>query len=122
MSEGAVLHNLIYNERGEPEDYIIIKTNPAFGKQLGISSEIVLGKTSREAFGVTDPPYLEIYAHVVLTGEPKSFETYFPPMDKHFSISVYCPHTGSFATVFEDITERKRNCCTPKKYGTPSCL
>jgi len=35
MSEGAALHELIYNHNGEPEDYVIIETNPAFEKQLG---------------------------------------------------------------------------------------
>lgn len=29
-------------------------------------------------------------------------------MDKHFSISVFSPRRGRFATVFTDITERKR--------------
>ncbi|MFA5348341.1 MAG: PAS domain S-box protein [Methanoregula sp.] len=108
MTEGAVLHDLMYSDQGVPEDYILIETNPAFEKQLGISRDTVLGKTSREAYGVTEPPYLEIYAQVALTGEPIVFETYYPPLTKHFSISAYCPYKGSFVTIFEDITERKR--------------
>jgi PAS domain-containing protein len=108
MIDGAALHELTYNDQGVPEDYVIIEINPAFEKQLDISRDTVIGKTSREAYGVAEPPYLEIYARVALTGEPKVFETYFPPLAKHFSISAFCPHKGSFATVFEDITERKR--------------
>ncbi|MFA5376257.1 MAG: PAS domain S-box protein [Dehalococcoidia bacterium] len=108
MNEGAALHELTYNDQGIPEDYIIIETNLAFEKQLGISRDTVIGKTSREAYGVAEPPYFEIYARVALTGEPKVFETYFPPLKKHFSISVFCTQKGSFATVFEDITERKQ--------------
>jgi PAS domain S-box-containing protein len=107
MSEGAALHELMYNDQGIPEDYIILEVNPAFESQLGIARNAVIGKTSREAYRVAEPPYLEIYARVALTGEPKMFETYFPPMAKHFSISVFCPFKGSFATVFEDITGRK---------------
>ena len=108
MIEGAALHELIYNDQGVPEDYVIIETNPAFGKQLGISSDSVIGKTSRDAYGVAEPPYLDIYTRVALTGEPEVFETWFPPLAKHFSISAYRPYKGSFATIFEDITERKR--------------
>jgi PAS domain S-box-containing protein len=108
MIEGAALHKLIYDENGVPEDYIIVETNPAFEKHLGISRDNVIGKTSREAYGVTNPPYLDLYARVVMTGKPEVFETYFPPLDKHFSIAVYCPAKGTFATIFEDITERKR--------------
>ena len=108
MIEGAALHELRYNDEGIPDDYVIVETNPAFEKQLGISRNSVIGKTSREAYGVTEPPYLEIYARVALTGEPEIFEAYFPQIAKHLSISAFCPHKGSFATIFEDITERRR--------------
>jgi PAS domain S-box-containing protein len=109
MTEGAALHELTYNRQGVPEDYRIIETNQAFESQLGIPRDSVIGKTSREAYGVTEPPYLDIYARVAITGEHEVFETYFPPLDKHFSISVYCPSKGRFATIFEDITRRKRH-------------
>jgi PAS domain S-box-containing protein len=108
MNEGAVLHELVCNEQGTPVDYTILETNPAFEKHLGLSREAVIGKTSREAYGVTEPPYLDIYTQVVRTGEPAAFETYFPPRDRYFIISAYCPMKGQFATIFEDITTRKR--------------
>ncbi|MFA7695105.1 MAG: PAS domain S-box protein [Methanoregula sp.] len=108
MTEGAALHELVYNDQGVPVDYGIIETNPAFGTLLGISRDAVIGKMSRDAYGVAEPPYLEVYARVALTGEPDVFETYFPHLAKHFSISVYCPYKGSFVTIFEDVTERKR--------------
>jgi PAS domain S-box-containing protein len=108
MIEGAALHELTYNDQGVPVDYVFIQTNPAFGRQLGISEDNVIGKTSREVYGVAEPPYLDIYARVALTGEPEVFETWFPSLAKHFSISAYRPYKGSFATIFEDITERKR--------------
>ncbi|MEI7650093.1 MAG: PAS domain S-box protein, partial [Methanomicrobiales archaeon] len=107
MIEGAALHELTYNEQGIPEDYIIIETNPAFERQLGLSRDAIIGKTSREAYCLNEPPFLEIYARVALTGNPEIFETYFPPLAKHFSISAYSPGKGRFATIFEDITERK---------------
>lgn len=107
MIEGAALHTLIISDQGVPDDYIIVEINPAFEKHTGITRDKVIGKTSREAYGVSDPPYLDIYSRVAVTGEPETFETFFPYMKKHFSISVYCPSKGSFATIFEDITERK---------------
>jgi PAS domain S-box-containing protein len=108
MSEGSGLHTLVYNDQGVPEDYLITEVNPAFEALLRISRQAVINKTSRIAYGVEEPPYLEIYARVALTGEPAIFETYFAPLDKYFSISVYCPAKGSFATIFRDITERKK--------------
>ncbi len=108
MSEGSALHTLVYNEQGEPEDYLIVEVNPAFEKELGISKELVIHKTSRVAYGVDDAPYFEIFSRVAMTGNPEVFETYFPPLDKHFQISVYSPQKGSFATIFKNITERKK--------------
>ncbi len=108
LNIGAALHELIYNARNEPEDYIIIETNPAFERQLGLSKGDVIGKKSKEAYNIPEPPYFEIYSRVALSGKPEAFETYFAPLAKYFSISVYSPYKGSFATVFEDITERKK--------------
>jgi len=108
MIDGSALHTLLYNEHGVPEDYRIIDVNPAFENQLGIPRESVIGKTSREAYGVEEPPFFEIYSRVASTGRPEVFESYFAPLDKYFSISVYRPYTDSFATIFENITERKK--------------
>lgn len=109
MTEGVAVHDLIYDSEGKPTDYLIKKVNPAFDLHLGISQENLIGKTGREAYGVQDPPYLDIYAQVAESGVPEIFETYYPPLDKHFAISVYCPTKGSFATVFKDISEQKRS-------------
>lgn len=109
MNEGVALHELIFDESGNPIDYKIIDTNRAFESQLGISSKDVIGKQSRTAYDVEEPPYFDIYLDVVLTGKSKVFETYFPPLKKHFSISVYQTYRNGFATIFEDITIRKRN-------------
>jgi len=109
MREGVAIHKLIFNELGLPYDYTITETNPAFGIQLGIDSNSVIGKTSREAYGTSEPPFFEIYCRVALTGEPKVFESYFPPLKKHFLISAYCPAKNTFATIFEDITIRKNS-------------
>lgn len=108
MIEGAALHELMYDDTGNPCDYRIIEVNPSFEKHLGIPRETVIGKTSREAYHVEEPPYLDIYSRVTLTGTPEVFETYFPPMDKSFSISAYRPAPGTFATIFEDISKRKK--------------
>ncbi|MFZ4546895.1 MAG: PAS domain S-box protein, partial [Bacteroidales bacterium] len=107
MAEGAALHEIVYDSQGVAIDYVIIETNPAFGLILGIDRTTLNGKTSREAYKVDEPPFFETYLQVALSGEAKVFETYFPPLDKHFSISVYSPYKGSFATIFNDITERK---------------
>ncbi len=108
MKEGVAIHEVVYDASGEAKDYIILDVNPSYEKILGLKKEEAVDCKASELYGTGQPPYIEIYARVTASGQPTSFETYFPPMDKHFSISVFSPRRGQFATVFADITERKR--------------
>ncbi len=108
MNEGLAVHELIYNQEKVPVDYKIVNINAAFEKVLGIKKEDVVGKKATAAYKTEEAPYLDIYARVAETGTPTKFETYFQPMDKYFTISVFSPSPGVFATVFEDITVEKR--------------
>ena len=108
MIEGHALHEIILDENGQATEYRVLDVNSAFEKLLNVHRKDIIGKTSCDAYGVNEPPYLNIYAHVAASGKNDIFETYFSPMEKHFMISVYSPKKGQFATIFEDITERKR--------------
>ncbi len=107
MTEGVALHDVVYDSAGSPVDYIIADVNPAYEQITGLPRESVAGKKASDVYGTGAPPYLDIYARVAFSGKPESFETYFPPMKRHFGISVFCPSKGRFATVFRDITDRK---------------
>jgi two-component sensor histidine kinase len=106
MAEGVAMHEVIYDEKGDPTDYRILGYNPAFERHTEISP--TLGALASEAYGAGKPPYLEEYAQVVRSGEVLHFETFFPPLGKHFSISAVATGRARFSTVFEDITERKQ--------------
>ncbi|MDD4136813.1 MAG: PAS domain S-box protein [Methanoregula sp.] len=108
MIEGSALHEIIFDPSGAPSDYRILDVNPAYESIIGLRLEDVRGKTSREVYQIDTPPFLETYARVAATGQPEVFEVFFAPMEKHFSISVFSPQQGKFATIFEDITGRKR--------------
>jgi len=108
MSEGFALHEVIYDAKKEAVDYKIIEINPSFEKHLGIAPDLAKGKLASQLYGVTPAPYLDLYADIALNGGHRSFETFFPPLDKYFVISVFSPNPGFFATVFTDISDRKR--------------
>lgn len=108
MSEGVLLHDIVYDEQGLPVDYRLVDANPAFESITGIAKVRALGRLASDLYGAGTAPYLDIYARVAETGEPTSFETTFDPMGKTFAISVFSPAHGQFATVFQDVTERKR--------------
>lgn len=108
MNEGLALHKVVYDTANQAIDYEIIEVNTAFERQTGISNEVVKNKLASVVYNVSPAPYLDQYAEVAQTGKPIQFETYFPPLDKHFDISVFSPEKGWFATIFSDITNRKK--------------
>lgn len=108
MSEGVALHEVLYDDVGQPKDYRILDINPAYTGHTGLTPEMVVGKSSFEAYGVTTPPYLTEFMVAGHEGRHHRFETYFPPLDRHFSISVAPMGKGLFATIFTDVTENKR--------------
>jgi len=108
MTEGVAFHKLVYDQDGRPVDYVIVDVNAEYERHVGLAREDAIGKKASDLYGTGQPPYFEIYRTVAECGEPTRFETYFEPLKRHFSISVVSPGPGQFATVFEDITERKR--------------
>ena len=97
MSEGVCVHEVIYNESGEAVDYKILDVNSSYEQITGLDRETAIGSKASELYGTGKPPYIEIYAEVASSGQPTSFETYFPPIDKYFSISVFSPRKGQLA-------------------------
>jgi PAS domain S-box-containing protein len=108
MGEGVALHEVIYGPDGKPSNYRIIDTNPRYEAHVGIPREKAVGALATELYGTDTAPYLEEFCAVGETGVPYQFETYFPPLDKHFAISVAPLFKGQFATIFFDISDRKR--------------
>lgn len=109
LAEGVALHELVRDGAGKAVDYRILDVNPSYHAHTGIAAEMAVGRLGTEIYEVDPPPYLEGYGAVAMGGDPIAFETFFPPLEKHFRISVVSPREGQFATVFEDITDRKRS-------------
>lgn len=107
MSEMVVFHQMVY-ENGHPIDYLIIDSNAAFTKITGISRTDAMNKLASKLYNTSPAPYLDIYAKCVAKNSIHTFETYFPPMDKHFAISAVPLGNRRFATITSDITERKK--------------
>ena len=108
MTEGVALHELVRDATGQPTDYRILATNPAYETHLGISSSRARGALASELYGLSRPPYLDTFAEVARTGRSAAFETYFPPLEKHMRISAVALDPDHFASIFEDVTEQIR--------------
>ena len=108
MNEAVCLQEMINDEQGKPIDYRILDVNRAFESIMGLKREKVIQKRASKIFNSEIAPYIGAYSRVLDTGKPEKFEAYFPQIDKYFLISVFTPSKGKFATIFSDITTRKK--------------
>ncbi|MBN1130714.1 MAG: PAS domain S-box protein, partial [Chitinispirillaceae bacterium] len=108
MAEGVALHEVVLDDAGQPVNYRIVDCNPQYEKILGIKRECALGKLATEVYGTQEPPYLIEFCTPGLTGVPSHLEIYFAPMGIHFDISIAPWGKNGFATIFTDITQRKK--------------
>jgi PAS domain S-box-containing protein len=105
----VAVHQIILDQYGRPVDYIFLQANLSFETHTGLRIADVLGKRATEIFPNTHQTSLvEIYGKVALTGESAIFEYYFEPLQRYFHINAYRVGQGRFATVFQDITSRKK--------------
>ncbi|MDI6451895.1 PAS domain S-box protein, partial [Anaerobaca lacustris] len=106
---GVAVHQMIFNEQGRPVDYVFLSANPAFERHTGLSPESVIGRRATDVLpGIEKTSFIETYGNVAVTGKSISFEQYFEPLGRHYNISAYKVADSQFATVFQDITDRKK--------------
>jgi PAS domain S-box-containing protein len=108
MLEGVAYCQLLFDEAGQPADWIYLEVNPAFEALTGLRD--AAGKRVTQLIpGVreTNPELLEIFGRVAETGVPEQFETYLPALERWFSVQAYRPQAGHFAAIFENITEQR---------------
>ncbi|MFN8596687.1 MAG: PAS domain S-box protein [Anaerolineae bacterium] len=109
MTEGFALNEIITDGNGRVVDYRVLDANEAYGQQTGLRTNNVIGKTIREIAPQADRPLIETLGKVALTGEPLAYEFFSKVFNRHFSVRAFSPKHGQFATIFEDITERKQS-------------
>jgi len=107
MNEGFALHEMLYDESGEPCDYRFLEVNPAFERLTGLRRQDVIGKTVFEILPGTEPDWIRRYDAVVRTGKPAHFESYSSALGREYEVFAYRPESGLFAAIFMDITDRR---------------
>jgi PAS domain S-box-containing protein len=108
MMSAVAVHEIICDKRGKPVDYRFMAINTAFEKITGLHAATIIGKTVLEVMPATELYWIERYGQVALTRTPIQFENYASELDKYFEVRAFSPEHGKFATIFNDITERKK--------------
>ncbi len=108
MIEGFAYCKMLYDDSGQPVDFVYLEVNNAFARLTGLTD--VVGKKVTEVIpGIrdTDPELFRIYGRVATLCQPERLEFYVEALRMWFSLSVYCPEKEYFVAVFDVITERK---------------
>jgi PAS domain S-box-containing protein len=108
MTELVVMHELVFDEKGNAIDYRILDCNKTFTSITGIQKENAVGRLATEVYGTETAPYLQEYANVALNGTTIEFNTYYPPLDKYFLISAVPTENNKFSTISTDITSNEQ--------------
>jgi len=111
MINGFALHTIVVDEAGKPVDYIFREVNSAFEKLTGLKAGDILNTNVTQAMpGIENDPadWIGVYGKVAMTGEVARFEQYAKQLGKWYAVMAYSPMPNYFATVFEDITDRKK--------------
>jgi diguanylate cyclase (GGDEF)-like protein/PAS domain S-box-containing protein len=109
MQLGLAVHEMIYNDEKEPIDYRFININPSFEHLTGLKKEHIIGKTVKDVLPETEDFWIQSYGRITKTGKPERFENYSNVLKRFYSVSAYSYKKDHFATIIEDITERKNN-------------
>jgi PAS domain S-box-containing protein len=109
MAEGFALYELLNDEQGVAVDWRVLEVNKAYESHTGIAPDRIVGRRISELFPDAIPEYLPRFAQVVATRTPIEWETYARVVDRHHRVSTFSAGGNRFASVIEDITERRRS-------------
>lgn len=109
MGEGFAVAEMIFDQDGQPMDYIILDINHAYEELTGLDRDKVLGRRITEILLFVEPIWFERYAEVVRSGQPRRFEEYDNPQDRWVEVYAYSIHReNKFAMITTDISRRKQ--------------
>lgn len=105
MTEGFVLLEIIFDDDGQPEDYLLLELNHAYERITGSPGQQIIGKTLRESFPEQEANWPNTYDQVALTGESCTAMIYSSVYDKEFEVTVSRPLNNQLALIFKDISK-----------------
>lgn len=110
MEQGVCIIEVLFDEAGQPQDYMFLRVNPAFEAQTGLAN--AEGRTMRSFRPDHEQYWFEIYGRIALTGEPARFDNSAAALGRWYEVYAFRigqPEQRRVAVIFSDIAERKRN-------------
>ncbi len=108
MQEGFFSGEIVRDAQGRPVDLRFLEVNPAFETQSSLPVNHTTGRTLREVIPTIPQWLIDIYACIVDTGEPATFEVDVPALGRTFEARGNKEEGQRLAVLFFDVTERKQ--------------
>jgi PAS domain S-box-containing protein len=109
MQEIMAIFEIIRDENNNPVDMIIRDINNTYVQNFGIPREKIINQHASDFYG---KEFVDNYFNLTKKDSAirhgKKFETYFPPLNKHFLTSLFPIGENLYITLSIDITERKQ--------------
>lgn len=106
MSRAFALHEMIFDERGNPINYKFIRINKSFTQSTGLEQSDI-GKSIKDVIGKDADEWINIYSKIFTENKTLHFQKYSNVLKRWYMIDAYRQNTHNFVTIFEDITEMK---------------
>jgi len=107
IPQGFCVIQMVFDDAGEPVDYIFMEMNAAFESQTGLRD--ALGRSVRSLNPDHEKIWFEVYGEIATTGVSRRFEEPSATLGRHFSVYAFRigdPAQRQVAVLFEDIGER----------------
>ena len=108
MTEGMALHKVFFDKSGAVVSLTVIDANQSCATMLNMELNHIVGQNSLELFGNALLEFISEKMPIDI-GSASPFELQLPGRQKFYNVHVFSPDQGLIATLFEDITERKKS-------------
>jgi two-component system CheB/CheR fusion protein len=88
-NRAIAVHEMIFNDKGDPIDFWFLAVTPAYVAQTGLEAEKVQGKRLLEVLPRIEPFWVRQYAEVVQSGESRRIEHSSAALQKTYSVDVF---------------------------------
>jgi PAS domain S-box-containing protein len=111
MNDAVVYCKILYNEKGNPVDFVVIDINLAFKRLTRYPEKIIIGRKASEFLPLLNQKHIEWMdkcCKAIMNGKKVFNEKYGPILNKWLTFNGYSPAKGYFAMIIKDVTWRKK--------------
>jgi len=105
MPQAYSLVKLMFDENGQPFNFIFMEVNTAYEELFNRKKKDIIGKSIREISRGVEQEWISRLGSIALTGESSYFESYTGVIDKFLSTFAYSPERGYVAALTIDVND-----------------